>query len=686
MPSVSLWLNKTNTMGFISPLIAAIAAGITIPALVTLYFLKLKRKRMVIPSTLLWQRAVQDLQVNSPFQKIKNNLLLWIQLLLLIALLLAMARPTQNAIADPGRRIVIVIDNSASMNAQDPSLDGDSRLEAAKQRALDVVDNLAAGNGEDGTAGGAMVVTFGHRAMVRQDFTTDLAKVRKAIRDIEPTHQRSFLDSAISTIEPFARQGGSEDKLTVHIFTDGRSLRTTDEPLSLVNADLKYHRLGDMDAPLDNLALVALSARRDFDKPQLVQVFARLANYGPEPIVTNLTLTIDGTAVRVERVSVPPAGEGTAQEPLGKPGQSSVTFDFIYPGMATVRVGHDHADLLAADDNARLILAPSRELRVLLVTPGNDYLELAAKSAGIQDLIQMSPAQYEALDPAQLRRGRWDTAGVAGAGIDAEGDAVDVIIFDRYSPKAPPLVNSLYFAAIPPLEGLSRRPTPDSAPSNELISQWDRSSELLNNVILSDIPLRRPGRLVVPNDGRVLAVGREGPVIAELSRDGVRHVMVSFDLYESLWPHRVSFPTFIQNTLPTLGLDGGTDSSGLSYRTGENATLVLATPIEELTYTGPVELTGRAVGSSITVQSFPFTGLYETDAAVDPRHRQLAVNLLDANESDLRPAEQLVIGTSSVAGQAQSVEIRKELWPWFVWAGLAFLVIEWLVYTRRMHI
>jgi hypothetical protein len=580
--------------------------------------------------------------------------------------------------------VVIVIDNSASMNASDPSLDGDTRLEAAKQRALDIVDALGAG-GEDGSVGGAMVVSFGHRASVRQDFTTDLARVRKAIRDIEPTHQRSFLDSAIATIEPFARQGGDEEKLTVHVFTDGRSLETTDEPMSLVNTELKYHRLGDLDQPLDNLALVALSARRDFEKPQLVQVFARLANFGPEPIQTNLNLSLDGTTLRVERVSVPPAEPPTADNPYGKPGQASVTYDFTFPGMATVRVGHDHDDLLSADDSAMLVLAPSRELRVLMVGPGNGYLDLASRSAGIAELIQMSPEQYEALDPAALRRGGWDAAGVAGADGDA-GDAVDVIIFDRYSPPQPPAVNSLYFAAIPPLEGLSRRPTPEGAPSNELISQWDRSSELLSNVVLSDIPLRRPGRLVVPSDGRVLAVGREGPVIAELTRDGVRHVMVSFDLYESLWPHRISFPTFIQNTLPTLGLDGATDSSGIAYRTGENATLYLDSPLDQIQYTGPANLTGRSVGQALTVESFPFTGLYETSAAVDPRYRQLAVNLLDANESDLRPAAQLVVGTSSVAGQAQSVEIRKELWPWFAWAGLGLLVIEWLVYTRRMHI
>ncbi len=89
-------------MSFLNPLTALIAAGITIPLLVSLYFLKLKRKPMVVPSTLLWKKAIQDLQVNAPFQRIRNNLLLWLQLLLLALLLIAMARPTQRATVSPG--------------------------------------------------------------------------------------------------------------------------------------------------------------------------------------------------------------------------------------------------------------------------------------------------------------------------------------------------------------------------------------------------------------------------------------------------------------------------------------------------------------------------------------------------------------------------------------------------------
>ena len=75
---------------FLSPLPAIIAAAIAVPSLLVLYFLKLKRRELVISSTLLWKKAIQDLQVNAPFQKLRRNLLLILQLILLALLCLAL--------------------------------------------------------------------------------------------------------------------------------------------------------------------------------------------------------------------------------------------------------------------------------------------------------------------------------------------------------------------------------------------------------------------------------------------------------------------------------------------------------------------------------------------------------------------------------------------------------------------
>src|SRR5256714_15324744 len=104
---------------FLNPWAAAAAAAIAVPALLVLYFLKLRRREMPVSSTLLWKKAIQDLQVNAPFQKLRRNLLLFLQLLLLLLLVLALSRPVTNFKPGAGRLTVILIDPSASMSAED---------------------------------------------------------------------------------------------------------------------------------------------------------------------------------------------------------------------------------------------------------------------------------------------------------------------------------------------------------------------------------------------------------------------------------------------------------------------------------------------------------------------------------------------------------------------------------------
>src|SRR6476620_6632662 len=138
---------------FVTPLAGAIAAVLSISALLVLYFLKLRRREMAVSSTLLWKKAVQDLQVNAPFQKLRRNLLVLLQLLLLLLLLLAFSRPVTNYTPGAGTTTVILVDRSASMGASDPDLKGKTRLDEAKRRARDLIDGMT-------KTGRAMVIAF----------------------------------------------------------------------------------------------------------------------------------------------------------------------------------------------------------------------------------------------------------------------------------------------------------------------------------------------------------------------------------------------------------------------------------------------------------------------------------------------------------------------------------------------
>lgn len=646
-------------MGFLSPITALLVAAVAVPALVALYFLKLRRREMLVPSTLLWKRAVQDLQVNAPFQKLRKNLLLLLQLLLLAALLLAMARPTIRAAAQPGERVAILIDHSASMNAEDGS---PTRLDDAKEAALDLIDSLDAGG-----TGEAMVVAFADQARVAQTWTRDLTLLRAAVREVQPTDQVSRLGTALRLVEAAA-----DEQMVVYVISDGKVQLPEGQATALRGAELRFVRVGESET--SNVGIASFSARRDFDRPEIVQVFARLVNFANQPAQANVQLRVDGELARVEPVTLPVA----TQE---GPGARSVEFEFVLPGTALVEVAHDVDDALAADDVARLTLAPARRTRVLLVGDGNAFLERAIRSVGVRQLVLMTGDKYEDQDPDRLRRGDWDSAATTAA---AEA-GFDVIIFDGYSPQRVPVVPSLYFGAAPPVEGLAlHRPDEEDADEAQVVLDWERDHPLMRYVVLDDVILQGPGRVAVPADGRVLVTGQSGPIVAEVRARGVRHVVASFDVLQTNWPLYVSFPVFISNVVQTLGL-GGLDEAGLNYRTGEVAVAPLRETSSAVAWTGPARLEGRISGGEALLPKFERVGVYRTGSdAVEPPYDQLPVNLLSESESDLRPAERLEVGATVAAGEAGSALIRREVWEWFVWGALALLVVEWLVYTRRV--
>jgi len=147
-----------------------ILAAAVIPPLVLLYFLKLRRKTLKITSTLLWSKSIEDMHANAPFQRLRRNLLLLLQLIVLLLLAFAVMQPRIQAGAVRGGKTVIMIDNSCSMTATDGEQDA-TRLDEAKRRAREFIEKTYAGGWLSKSPGETMIVAYAGQAEIISRFT-----------------------------------------------------------------------------------------------------------------------------------------------------------------------------------------------------------------------------------------------------------------------------------------------------------------------------------------------------------------------------------------------------------------------------------------------------------------------------------------------------------------------------------
>ena len=272
------------------------------PAIVLLYFLKLKRRPLEVPSTYLWHKSVEDLHVNSIWQRLRNNLLLYLQLAVVLFIVLALLRPSWQALRLSGSRLVLLIDNSASMQATDVK---PSRLEEAKRRVGELIDQMHSGDS-------AMLISFSDTARVEQNFTDNRQQLREALAAIRPSQHSTNLSEALKLAAGLVNPGQANENSTdlrvagtkLFIFSDGRFPPV--QNFELGNLEPTFVPIGRSDAA--NVGIVAFGVSRAEDKNGKLQAFARLNNSGPAAAEVLLKLFVNDQvrATDADRLSIPP--------------------------------------------------------------------------------------------------------------------------------------------------------------------------------------------------------------------------------------------------------------------------------------------------------------------------------------------------------------------------------------------
>ena len=624
-------------MSFLAP--AAFAAlAIAIPILL-LYMLRLRRREVLISSTFLWRQVVQDTEANTPWQRLRRNLLLFLQLLILLLLVLALTRPFITVPTISAGKIALLIDASASMMAND--VGGETRFAAAIEQAHRIVDNM---NPQDIIA----LIRVAEIAEPATGYTADKNELRRALAQLEVSHGPADWDTALTLAA--AGAAGAEN-FSIVLISDGGVGEATRLPANIPQPI--YVPIGEA---ADNVAITALATRSLAGQPP--QLFAQVTNYGDQAADISLVIRLDDVLRLSRSGTIPPRSQLPIpfDEPIAEPFETlsaALTFDSDLP------------DFLELDNRAWTVQSELNTRRVYYVSgTGNLFLEQVLRS----------------LPGVQTFRGNPDNRRLPA-------EAFDLYLFDSWLPNALPggdmlLVNppnsTAYFTVGGSMEATDQvEIAADQSPITAFVDV-DEMSLLQYRAVTADWAqtlLQTPG-------GALLLAG-------EVNAQQI--AILPFDLRDSNLPLLIAWPVLMANLLDWFSpVDIVSLPEGLSV----GDVLVISPPMlaDSVRVTAPdgalreLPVTGETLAYADTSQ----LGLYLLEILQDgevTQSQHFAVNLFAPGESDIRPAPeaQLRLGGGAAAVESDEQLGLREFWMWLAAAALLILAIEWFVYHRRLQ-
>ncbi len=606
----------------------ALAFAAVIPVIIALYLLRLKRKKKVISSTFFWTEMVQDLQANVPFQKLRWNILLLLQILIAIAVLLAMADFAVKAQLNEGQLTIFVIDTSASMSA---SHGGTSRFSSA-------IGDLKAYSRRLSDREQVMIIDAGEYARVALEFTDRVMEIERTLDNLYTQDTRSDLSTAFSLAVSKAAEVDQPKIVIVSDFTGIDTGIFTDSSVPITF--LQPGRAGQNIAITDFM-ITGLS--ESTENPGF-HAFLAARNFTDQTVHCDVEFYVGDLLVDVRSMEIDP-GSRTGR-----------VYSDIPLAEGVVRVELDIEDDLDID-NVAWGMPPTDDSMDVLVAGDNQFLLLALSGIpGIQ-LYRISQAEY-----------------VPGADYD-------LTFFTGWAPEVLPSGNYVFFN--PPPRDYLPCEISDTV-SNPVVIDWDEGHPILRFV--------NPGSFRVftastiePVAGAVSLIEADStPLMVYGERNYLRSLVFPFELTGSDLIMVPTFPILMYNIVSFFRTYSESGSSGLRTQ-GIEAVRVDALA-EKVRLTGPdgIELE-FPIDSGHAFIDVNRAGVYtmEEISGTDSDPTMIVANFFDEGESDIAIHEDV----SDVTGDGNimrfEIEGEKHLWKWLSVLALFILCGEWYFYHRK---
>ncbi|MEK6257521.1 MAG: VWA domain-containing protein, partial [Planctomycetota bacterium] len=637
----------------------------------------------------------------SIWQRLRHLVSLLLQLAMLALLALAVADPYFFWEVRAARRIVVVVDNSASMNATDAK---PTRLAEAKRQ----VGQLIAGmRHRDEVA----LVTAGTQPQVVVGFTGRQKTVSNALDAVPATDGPSHVAEAVALGQRLLgeRQDGKQPEVVV--FSDGRfegaetmqsaergvrsaeqenKTNVTDSSDSALRvpssalvegkgaAPVKLHVIGERTG---NVGIVQFQVRRSLVDPLGYEILAEVRNASDQPVECRFEVELNDEPIDVVPLKLEAGGKW------------SQVFEKTSAEGGHLIAKLTHNDALAADNEARAVL-PRREIQpVLLVTSGNLFLQ---KVFEVNPLVKLTVASEA---PETIPAGT-------------------VVVFHRAAPEKLPA--GQVFIIDP--ANASDLYTVGEPIANPIVTKQDKDSPLMAHVRLDNVLMPEARHLTPtrPDETQILAeaVTKE-PIFFAVNRPEGRVLVLTVNLDKGDLPLRTAFPITVANSLHWFAGNKGdlreslpagslaTVTASDFARPSKGEPLALRSPIGELKplpanveklIVGPLDQCGvwsivrsrepraerqEPEANAGTSSSGSRPSALDSQLSSNQPLLEIACNLASAAESDIRPPEELLETKGTVSPVLAGLGSRP-MWFWLLLAGLVMTTVEWCLYQRRV--
>jgi hypothetical protein len=604
-----------------------IALGL-IPVLLLIHALRPKPKQVDVTNLFLWQEILRERGGSMTLKRIKNNLPLLFQILIVILGALALARPVWWYFTQHKGDMILVVDTSASMKTQVAS---DTRFDLAKEKALELIDQRE--NNQK-----ILIIEAGSEPILKSGFLEDTTQARNLVKSIKPSDAPGTLEKAIYLALSFVDP--AEDD-TIYLITDGAG----SDFLKLLQI---HHKITPIivSGGEKNIGITKFEFRQDLDYYNVYEIMLEVKNFTTDPIECPIHLSIDGTTIV----------------------DTQITFDaleeqlliFPYSGLITgiAKAELEIKDDFTVDNAAYLSLNTSKDIWVLLASQGNYFLEKLLEAYPnflINTVREIIPSSWQ-----------------------EHVTEHDIVIVDRMDFPATEKGNFLLIDAYSPSIPVAKTGQVDFPD----ILDWDKKNPLMADVNISGLTIEQAAKLQADSLLSPVIESSQTGLMYTYNNDSMRAVLLGFDITKSNLPLKVAFPVMMSNIINWLN-PHKLSFSALQTKAGEPYDVHLHLQTKEFSTRTP---DGKWEQHEVTSNPFTYNNTQQAGIYTvleNKKTRYFTVNLVDESESDITvPAIDVSSRPSDEVLDSEQIATQQPLWTFFLVAGLAMMMVEWYVWLK----